>query len=136
MLWAIEPPDDDSRLIIGIEKANETERSPATVYRKVPRDHPKLPKPVWAVEEVRDAPTLTIRQWHERFRPDRDHRRSDRWVDVLAKAENGLIERAVIIAIYEESGSNEKSADKAIGRWVATGKLLRQEHGVYEIAEP
>jgi hypothetical protein len=45
----------------------------------VQRDHSLLPEQVWAVEEITDAPRLTIRQWHENYRTDRDHRMSDRW---------------------------------------------------------
>jgi hypothetical protein len=133
LLFAIEPPDDDTKLIIGIEKANETGRAPASVYRKLPKNHPTLPKPVWAVEEIADAPRLTIRQWHDQYRTDRDHRRSDRWPSVLAAAKDGLIQRADIIAIYEESGSSPGAADKAINRWLATGKLLKKGNGVYEL---
>jgi hypothetical protein len=44
LLFAIEPPDDDTPLILGIEKANAATRSPAAVYRKVPRDHSLLPE--------------------------------------------------------------------------------------------
>jgi hypothetical protein len=66
-----------------------------------------LPEQVWAVEEITDAPRLTIRQWHENYRTDRDHRMSDRWTLVLAAADHGLVQRADIIAIYEESGSNQ-----------------------------
>jgi hypothetical protein len=44
LLFAIEPPDDDTHLIVGIDIANAATRSPATVYRKVPRDHSLLPK--------------------------------------------------------------------------------------------
>jgi hypothetical protein len=134
LLFALEPPDDDTRLIVGIEKANDTGRSPAAVYRKVPRKHPELPRSVWAVEEVSDAPNMTIRQWHDRYRTDRDQRTSDRWPDVLSAAVDGLILRADIIAIYETSGSNEKAADKAIGRWLNTGRLEKKGGGVYELA--
>jgi hypothetical protein len=134
LLFAIEPPDDDTRLVIGIEKANETDRAPATVYRKLPEKHPKLPKPVWAVEEILDAPRLTIRQWHDQYRTDRDHRTTDRWVQVLAAAKSGLVQRADIIAIYEDSGSNQGAADKAINRWLASGRLVKREGGVYELA--
>jgi hypothetical protein len=65
-----------------------------------------LPEQVWAVEEITDAPRLTIRQWHENYRTDRDHRMSDRWTLVLAAADHGLVQRADIIAIYEESGGS------------------------------
>ena len=60
LLFAIEPPDDDTQLIVGMEKQRAT-RSPATVYRKVPRDHSLLPERVWAVEKITDAPRLTSR---------------------------------------------------------------------------
>jgi hypothetical protein len=135
LLYAIEPPDDDTRLIVGIEKANETGRTPATVYRKLPKTHPTLPKPVWAVEEVTDAPRLTIRQWHDRYRTDRDHRTTDRWPLVLATADHGLIQRTDIIAIYEESGSDVGAANKAIGRWLSNGRLVKQASGVYELGD-
>jgi hypothetical protein len=135
LLFAIEPPDDDSRLIVGIEKANATGRTPATVYQKVPRDHPHLTDKVWTVEEVSDAPALTIRQWHDRYRTDRDQRTTDRWPLVIAASHSGLIDRAGIVTVYEDSGSNEGAADKAIGRWVNTGKLLRRGTGVYEVAD-
>ena len=134
LLFALEPPDEDTKLIVGIEKANAASRSPATVYRKVPRDHPQLVEKVWAVEEITDASRLTIRQWHDRYRTDRDHRTTDRWPLVLAAANKGLIQRADIIAIYEESGSNQGAADKAINRWLNTGRLIKHERGVYELA--
>jgi hypothetical protein len=88
---------------------------------------------VWAVEEVADAPPLTIRQWHDRYRTDRDHRTSDRWPLVLAAADHGLIDRSQIVEIYEESASDEKAADKAIGRWVKAGRLRWARTGVYEL---
>ena len=44
LLFAIEPPDDDTQLIVGTEKANAATRSPATLYRKVPRDHSCCPR--------------------------------------------------------------------------------------------
>jgi len=134
LIFAIEPPDDDTKLIVGIEKANATSRAAATTYRKVPRDHSQLVEKVWAVEEITDAPALTIRQWHDRYRTDRDHRTSDRWLLVLAAADQGLIQRADITTIYEDSGSDEAAADKAINRWLKAGRLIKKERGIYEIA--
>jgi hypothetical protein len=99
----------------------------------VPRDHPQLPTKVWAVEEDLEAPGLTIRAWHERYRTDRDQRTSDRWPLVFAAADRGVIDRADIVAVYEESGSDAAAADKAIGRWVKAGRLLRKGTGVYEL---
>ena len=101
----------------------------------MPRNHPQLPAPVWTVEEIEDAPALTIRQWHERYRTDRDHRVSDRWPDVVAAVDHGLIDRVSIVAIFEASDSNESAADKAISRWLNQGKLLRKGPGVYELSD-
>jgi hypothetical protein len=92
-----------------------------------------LPEKVGAAEEITDAPRWTIRQWHERYRTDRDHRRSDHWPLVLAAAHHGLVQRADIIAIYEESGSNQGAAAKAIKRWLKVGRSVKREGGVYEL---
>ena len=138
MLWALEPPDDDSVVIVGIEKANNARRSPAKVYKKVPRVHPDLPgRQVYAVEEDTEAPQLTIRQWHDKFRPDRDHRVTDRWPAVLAVSNvgtPGFITRDDIVKIYLDSGSNADSASKSIGRWMRAGKLRKTgAGGIYQI---
>jgi hypothetical protein len=122
-----------SNLIVGIEKANAATRSSATICRKVPRDHSLLPEKVWAVEEMTDAPRLTIRQWHEKYCTDRDHRTSDRWPSVLAAADHGLVHRADIVAIYEESGSDQGAADMAINRWLKAGRIVKKKGGVYEL---
>jgi hypothetical protein len=55
--YAIEPLDDDTQLIVGIEKANAATRSPAAVYRKVPGDHSLLPEKVW---RSRRSPTRPV----------------------------------------------------------------------------
>jgi hypothetical protein len=44
-----------------------------------------------------------------------------------AGSDYGLIQCADIIATYEDSGSNQATADKAIGRWVDTGRLIKKE---------
>jgi hypothetical protein len=132
LLFAIEPPDDDTQLIVGIEKANAATRSPATVYRKVPRDHSFLPEKVWAVEEITDARRLTIRQWHEQFRTDRDHRKSDHWPLVLLLLITAW-SNAPTLSSYEESGSDQGAAGKAINRWLKAGRIVKKEGGVYEL---
>ena len=129
LLFAIEPPDDDTQLIVGTEKANAATRSPATLYRKVPRDHSCCPRGLGGRRDHRRTQT-DIRQWHERYRTDRDHRRSDRWPLVLAAADHGLLQRADIIAIYEKSGSNQGAADKAINRWLKAGRPVKKAAGV------
>ena len=57
----------------------------------------------------------------------------DRWPLVLAAANQGLIQRADIVTIYEESGSDEAAANKAIGRWLSSGRLVKKGSGVYEL---
>jgi hypothetical protein len=52
---------------------------------------------------------------------------------VLAAVHHGLVQRADIIAIYEESGSNQGAADKAIKRWLKVGRSVKRERGVYEL---
>jgi hypothetical protein len=133
MLWAIEPLDDNTKLIVGIEKANETGRAPATVYRKQAKEHPELKRPVWCIEEITGAPKMTVRQWDELCASDRDRRRSDRWPQVCAASKDGLVQRGDIVAIYEETGSTDSAADKAIARWLSKGKLQKQAPGVYEV---
>jgi hypothetical protein len=49
---------------------------------------------------------------------------------VLAAADHGLVQRADIIAIYEESGSNQGAADKAVNRWLKAGRLVKKAAGV------
>jgi len=129
LLFAIEPPDDDTQLIVGIDKANAP---PAHRQPSTGRCHAitRAARELWAVEDITDAPRLTIRQWHERYRTDRDHRRSDRWPLVLAAADHGLLQRADIIAIYEKSGSNQGAADKAINRWLKAGRPVKKAAGV------
>jgi hypothetical protein len=49
---------------------------------------------------------------------------------VLAAADHGLVQRADIIAIYEESGSDQGAADKAINRWLKAGRPVKKAAGV------
>ena len=53
---------------------------------------------------------------------------------MLAAASHGLVQRADIIEIYEESGSDQGAADKAINRWLKAGRLVKKGSGVYELA--
>jgi hypothetical protein len=52
---------------------------------------------------------------------------------VLAAADHDLVQRADIMTIYEESGSNQRAADKAINRWLDNGRIVKKEGGVYEL---
>ena len=92
----------------------------------MPRDHSLLPEKVWAVEEITDAPRLTIRQWHERYRTDRDHRRSDHWPLVLLLLITAWSNAPTLSTIYEESGSDQGAADKAINRWLKAGRIVKK----------
>jgi hypothetical protein len=96
LLFAIEPPDDDTPLILGIEKANAATRSPAAVYRKCHAITRCCPRGLGGRRDHRRAPS-TIWQWHESYRTDRDHRTSDRWPLVLAAADHGLVQRADVM---------------------------------------
>jgi hypothetical protein len=73
LLFAIEQPDDDTQLIVGMEKANAppAHRQPST--GKCTRSRVAA-REVWCGRRDHDAPRLTIRQRHERYRADRDHR--------------------------------------------------------------
>jgi hypothetical protein len=133
LLFAIEPPDDDTQLIVGIARSQRGHPLTGNRLRESATRSLVAAREVWAVEGVTDAPRLTIRQWHERYRTDRDHRRSDHWPLVLAAAHHGLVQRADIIAIYEESDSNQGAAAKAIKRWLKVGRSVTRERGGYEL---
>ena len=82
LLFAIEPPDDDTQLIVGMRKQT---RHPLTGnhLQESARRSLVAAREGWAVEEITDAPRSTIRQWLERYGTDRDHRSSDHWPLVL-----------------------------------------------------
>ena len=42
-------------------------------------------------------------------------------------ADHGLVQRADIMSIYEESGSDQGAADKAINRWPKAGRIVKEE---------
>jgi hypothetical protein len=44
-----------------------------------------------------------------------------------------LVHRADIVAIYGESGSDQRAADKAINRWLKAGRIVKKEGDVYEL---
>ena len=58
LLFAIEPPDDDTQLIVGIDKANAP---PAHRQPSTGRCHAitRAAREVWAIEEITDAVRLT-----------------------------------------------------------------------------
>ncbi len=40
---------------------------------------------------------------------------------------------APTLSSYEESGSDQGAADKAINRWLKAGRIVKKEGGVYEL---
>ena len=45
------------------------------------------------------------------------------------------VQRADIMTIFEESGSDQGAADKAINRWLKAGRIVKKEGGVYELGK-
>ena len=82
LLFAIEPPDDDTQLIVGMRKQNAPPLTGNHLQESATRSLAAA-REVWAVEKLTDASRSTIRQWHERYGTDRDHRSSDHWPLVL-----------------------------------------------------
>lgn len=128
VILALEDPEDDEALLVGVDKANNTPRGPAIRYRKSGLGD------AWkaTIEEVTD---MTIRDWDDKFRLAADGRTTDRWlaVQAVAQANKGPITRAEIIACY--GGDEHKEvADKAIGRWVKSKRLVRIESGLFEVS--
>jgi 5S rRNA maturation endonuclease (ribonuclease M5) len=133
LIFAIEDPEDDSVVYVGVEKANQMARQPAEKFVKTSRSHP-IAGQVWMV--VPQGPTQrTIREWDDYANDVRDHRVTERWelVETKARSDGGVIARVDIVAIYVADGSTAKAADKAISRW--RGKRLRStdEPGIYEL---
>jgi hypothetical protein len=52
---------------------------------------------------------------------------------MITAADHGLVQRADIMTIYEESGSDQGAADKAINRWLKAGRIREEGGSVYEL---
>ena len=109
-LMALEDPNDDQVLYVGVEKSNIAAKSPAIRYRKSGEGA------AWKLTPTDDQGNLTIAELFAIFTRDGDERATDRWTAVAMAASfaGGVITRSQIVEIYD---GNEKSADKAISRW-------------------
>lgn len=126
LILALEDPTDPDDMLVGVDKANNTARGNATRYRKQGTGD------AWRVEVAEHDTLRTIREWDATFRTQDDARTTDRWWAVRAAAAGGAVTRAQIVGVY---GGGEDAADKAIGRWVKTGRLVRVHPGVFEVTE-
>ena len=131
--FALESPEDDTLLYVGVEKANGSSRDPALAFRKIPSGDDFGS---WMLEVADEEPRLTIREWDARFNDLADGRRTDKWSEIVSTADGqqGLITRQQIIDVYKDATVPEKAADKAIGRFVHQGRLVRSDaRGTYEV---
>lgn len=124
LILALEDPADDTVLLVGIDKANNTTRGSASSFTKSGQGD------AWRVTVKEEDTGKTIREWDHLHRTDSDGRTGWRWREVRDAADFGMITRADVVKTYE---GNTKAADKAIGRWIKTGRLNRREDGIYEI---
>jgi len=124
LVLALEDPADETLLLVGIDKANSARRGPASKYRKSGTDG------AWMVTVEEDDTGHTIREWDDIHRAERDGRTTDKWAAVRAAADKGMVTRSAIVATYD---TNTKAADKAISRWVKSGRLHRRSDGIYEV---
>ena len=127
LLLALEDPEDDTHILVGVDKANNTRRGPAARWQKLGEGD------AWRVQLVDMDSGASIRDWDATFRAMQDGRTSDKWAEVVrtAMTSGGMVTRGLIQAIYGDG--HEDAADKAIHRWVASGRLLRHERGVFEV---
>jgi hypothetical protein len=138
LIFALEDPEDNTRLYVGVEKANGSSRGPASLYAKRPAEHRDVGQ-VWRVETLEDDTGLTIREWDAAFHNAKkdDGRTTDRWTHVVVEStKHGMeITRQQVIEIYRKAGAAhpEKAADKAIARWLGSGTLVRQAGGRYQV---
>lgn len=126
LVHAIEDPEDQT-LLVGVEKSNASDRGPASRYRKSGTGQR------WRVQHLEDT-TRDIRSWDRDLAALADGRATDRWSAVrsAAEASGGMITRSQIIDAY---GGSDDAADKAIGRWIKSGRLVREpEKGVYSVS--
>ena len=132
-LMALQDPDDDSMMYVGVEKANIVGKAPAVKYRKAGDGAS------WYLTPTDDPAIFNISELFATFSRDTDERSTDKWTQValIAAQESGIITRSQITEVYE---GNIKSADKAIARWRSTEppRLLTVtgQRGVFEVNLP
>jgi len=130
-LLAIQDPEKPESVWIGIDKSNLGELPPAVEYRKES-----------FAGSVRAVPTgssnfLTIAEIDATFNTVRDGRTTDKFQDVTAAADGGIITRKQIVEIYKDAGDPAVAANSAIHRWTHSTppKLtkVRGQRGVFEV---
>lgn len=128
LIMAIEDPDDETSLLVGIDKANNTHRGPAVRWLKSGEGD------AWCVSLVQSDTGLTIQEWDAQIRAARDQRTTTKWAEVqsVARAAGGMVTRSEVVAIYG-GPEHVDAADKAIARWTANGRLVRNDRGIYEV---
>lgn len=123
LLLAIEDPSDETQLIVGVDKANGARRDKSTRFVKSGSGD------AWGLSVVEES-DLSIREWDNIFRTTEDPRTSDKWPEVCQRADDKRVTRTQITEVYD---GNQKSADKAIGRWCQSGRLRRESPGMFVV---
>ena len=131
-LLALQDPQKPDSVWVGVDKSNLGIKPPAVEYRK--ESH---------AGSVRAIPTgstnyLTIAELDGTFNIARDGRVTDKWADVVAAADGGMVTRQQVVEIYGDAADPESAANKAIHRWKNStpAKLtpVRGQRGVFEVS--
>jgi hypothetical protein len=131
LLFAIEPPDDDTQLIVGIDKANAPPAHRQLSTGKCHAITRCFPRGLGGRRDHRLTQT-DIPQRHERYRTDRDHRRNDHWPVLLLLLITAW-SSAPTSSPSTRSPAQTRAADKAINQWLKIGRIMKKEGGVYEL---
>jgi len=129
-LMALQDPNDETIMYVGIEKSNIVGKSHAIKY------HKNGDGSYWKITDTGEATGLSINELLSTFARDNDERTTDKWTQIAltAGANGGMITRSQILAAYED---NAKAADKAIARWrnIDPPRLIgvTGHHGIYEV---
>lgn len=131
-LLALQDPEKPDSVWVGVDKSNLGIKPPAVEYRK--ESH---------AGSVRATPTgstnyLTIAELDGTFNIARDGRVTDKWADVVAAADGGIVTRQQVIEIYGDAAAPESAANKAIHRWKNSTPVkltpVKGERGIFEVA--
>ena len=135
-VMALQDPNEDDVVYVGIEKSNIMGPAPATRFRKTGN----VGTASWRLLDTGEHVGLTIRDLVDLFAQAEDGRSTDKWTEVAVKAAQagGLITRADVIAIYADAAEPAKAADKAIARWRNTDPprltAVSGQRGVFDVA--
>lgn len=130
LIMALQDPNDDSVLWVGVEKNNLGEKPPAARYVKVRHGNT-----VRLESDDYCQNTLRIDELYAQFKANDDERRTDKWASVIAMSQEGRVTRKQIEALYAESPNPKNAATKAIARWIPE-RLERVGHGEYLVVLP